>query len=177
MEGITEATKLIDSIERGSVSLASFSDFTGSDFCHWLDNQLITDPEQSDVVHDLLAIMAERMVEMNNEKRLEIRGFLDWLADYTGLHIDEWKLKTYVQAYWEHPWSELQRALRQNRTKMMRDVEGREAHEKIKGEYENSIEKLQPLMTRINASDRLIDLIVYRLYELTKADVELLEGK
>jgi len=138
--------------------------------------RLEAEPEEADVVHDLLAYLAERMIEMHKEKQAEARGFLDWLAGYTGLPIDEWKLKSHVQAYWEHPWSELQRALSQNRGKMARDVEGREAQGKIKREFEDSMAKLKPLLARIEATDRLIDQIVYRLYGLTEEEIAVVEG-
>jgi type I restriction-modification system DNA methylase subunit len=175
--GITGVTEWIEGNEGPSVGSASFIAFSGSSLGRWLDARLTADPEQSDVVHDLLAHLAEQMIEMNKEKQAEVRGFLDWLADYTGLPIDEWKLKTYVRAYWEHPWSELQRALHQNRQRMKRDVEGREAHDKIKSEFEDSLKKLQPLLARIEATDRLIDLIVYRLYGLTEEEVAVVEGE
>ncbi|MCD6574178.1 hypothetical protein J7K97_00670 [Candidatus Aerophobetes bacterium] len=35
--------------------------------------------EQSDVVHDILAFLAEKMIEYNKEKQKEIKGFLEWL--------------------------------------------------------------------------------------------------
>ena len=175
--GITEATEWIEGTEEPSVSSVSFGAFSDSNLGHWLDARLTADPEQSDVVHDLLARLAERMIEMNKEKQTEVHGFLEWLADYTGLPVDDWKLKTYVRAYWEHPWSELQRALHQNRRKIKRDVEGRKAYEKIKGEFEHSIEKLQPLLARIAATDRLVDLVVYRLYGLTEEEVAVVEGE
>jgi len=133
--------------------------------------------DQADVVHDLLAYLAEQMIEMHKEKQAEAKGFLDWLADYTGLPIDDWKLKSHVQAYWEHPWSEMQRALSQNRGKMTRDAEGREAQEKMKREFEDSMAKLNPLLARIEATDRLIDQIAYRLYGLTEEEIAVVEGK
>ena len=43
----------------------------------------IAEQERSDVVHDLLAFLAERMLEMNKEKQQEIRGFLGLAG---GLH-------------------------------------------------------------------------------------------
>jgi hypothetical protein len=139
--------------------------------------RLEAEPEQADVIHDFLAYLAEHMIEMHKAKQAEAKGFLDWLADYTGLPIDDWKLKTYVRAYWEYPWSELQRALHQNRKKMKRDVEGREAQEKIKREFEGSMAKLKPLLARIEATDRLIDQIVYRLYGLTEEEIAVVEGR
>jgi len=139
--------------------------------------RLDVEPEEADVVHDLLAYLAKQMIEMHKEKQAEANGLLDWLADYTGLPIDDWKLKTYVRAYWEHPWSELQRALSQNRKRMGRDVEGREAQGKIKREFEDSTTKLKPLLAHIEATDRLIDRIVYRLYGLTDEEIAVVEGQ
>ena len=56
-------------------------------------------------------------------------------------------------------------------------VEGREAQKRIRWEYEASMGKLRPLLARIAATDRLIDLIVYRLYGLTGEEVAMVEGE
>ncbi len=42
----------------------------------------IASQEKSDVVHDLLAFLAERMLEMNKQKQTEVKGFLGWLESY-----------------------------------------------------------------------------------------------
>ncbi|CAD6491706.1 MAG: Eco57I restriction-modification methylase [Candidatus Argoarchaeum ethanivorans] len=42
------------------------------------EGNFLTDEEKSDVVHDLLAYLAERMIEMNKEKNKEMKGFLEW---------------------------------------------------------------------------------------------------
>jgi len=44
----------------------------------------IAELEKSDVVHDLLAFLAEKMLEMNKQKQQEIKGFLGWLESYLG---------------------------------------------------------------------------------------------
>jgi len=44
--------------------------------------------EQSDVVHDVLAYLAEQMIEMNKEKRREIKGFLKWLETQLKIQSD-----------------------------------------------------------------------------------------
>ena len=44
----------------------------------------IAEQERSDVVHDLLAFLAERMLEMNKQKQQEIKGFLGWLEGEVG---------------------------------------------------------------------------------------------
>jgi hypothetical protein len=140
---------------------------------------LAEEPEQSDVVHDALAFLAHQMLDMSKEKQAEASGFLGWLQEYTGLPVQEWRLKTVVVAYWGHPWDDLQQALRQNRQAIHkasgRNVEGREAMDDIHREFEKSMAKLDPLLERIAWTDRLIDLIVYRLYGLTGEEVAIVE--
>ena len=41
------------------------------------------------MVHDLLAFLAERMLEMNRSKQQEIRGFLGWLEGYVGAKVED----------------------------------------------------------------------------------------
>ena len=43
---------------------------------------------------ETLARLAGRMIGMHKGKQAEVRGFLDWLAEYTGWPVDEWALKT-----------------------------------------------------------------------------------
>ena len=50
--------------------------------------------EKSDVVHDLLAFLAERMLEMNKQKQQEIKGFLGWLESYLGAKVEDLTPKT-----------------------------------------------------------------------------------
>ena len=179
--GITEATEFIEHTE-GAASL-SFSAFSASVFGRWLNVRLTadgssdTEHEQSDVVHDLLAHLAEQMIAMNKEKRAEVCGLLDWLADYTDLPAEDWTLKTSLKAYYQHEWSEMRRVLDRNRRKITNvNVKGREASDLIRDEWEASVEKLRPLLARIATTDRLIDLIVYRLYGLTEEEVAVVGG-
>ena len=69
--------------------------------------------------------------------------------------------------------------MRQNRKPIEkasgRNVERREALEAIQREFEQSVARLQPLLERIDSTDRLIDLVVYRLYGLAEEEVALVE--
>jgi len=40
-------------------------------------------------VHDLLAFLAERMLEMNKQTQAEIKGFLGWLEGYLGAKAED----------------------------------------------------------------------------------------
>ncbi len=48
----------------------------------FVEHHLSKEPEESDVVHDLLAFLAEEMIRLNKEKRDAQKEFLDWLVDY-----------------------------------------------------------------------------------------------
>jgi hypothetical protein len=110
-------------------------------------------PEESDVVHDLLAHLAAQMIEMNKEKNAEIKGFLRWFEGEIG-------------------------ALVKNKKKLKDgyDPTRREPKEKLQNEFNASVGKLAPLLKRIEATDGLIDRIVYKLYGLTEDEIKIVEG-
>jgi hypothetical protein len=141
--------------------------------------------EQSDAVHDLLATLAERMIALNKQKQAEAAQFTGWLEAETGSAIDAWTLKTIVQSFWAQPWTEIERALQKNRNKFMQaaGMRGNAADAAMepllrvaRGRWEQSRAALAPILHAIRATDRLIDLIVYRLYGLTDEEIDLVEG-
>lgn len=147
--------------------------FLHSDLGRWLDERMNAD--QTDVIHDLLAYLAEQMIAMNKEKQAEVKGFLAWLERTIGATIDDFNNKTKLQIYHEHHFEALLDVLHQNRRRLNVDPQSRSVQESIKHEFDASITKLTPLKARIAATDRLIDLIVYRLYGLTEEEIALVE--
>jgi hypothetical protein len=133
--------------------------------------------DRSDVVHDLLAYLAERMLEMNKEKQQEIRGFLSWLEGYVGAKVEDLTPKTRLQGYYEHDYESLLAVLKKNRKKLAVDPARREPAETLRAEFEGSMNKLQPLLERIEKTDRLIDAVVYRLYGLTEEEIGIVERR
>jgi len=207
--GITEATEFTEHTE-GAASM-SFNAFSASVLGQWLDERLFpihtpdpalvrqhnADPlnedwqlpeegpaEQSDVIHDLLAHLAEQMIEMNKQKQAEVKGFLQWLEREIGVPIDNLTRKTYLRNYLgdyqkgeSHlTLEELLDILRKNRRRLGMDPTARAFQERLEQEYRDSLAKLLPLKARLAATDRLIDLIVYRLYGLTEEEVRVVEG-
>ncbi len=134
-------------------------------------------PEESDVVHDLLAHLAERMIEMNKEKNTEIKGFLRWLEGEIGAPVEELANKTALKEYYAHDFEAFTGALVKNKKKLKEgyDPTRREPKDKLRDEYNASVAKLAPLMRRIEATDMLIDHIVYRLYGLTEDEIRIVE--
>jgi hypothetical protein len=140
---------------------------------------------QSDVVHDLLAFLAEQMIATNKTKQAEVKGFLAWLGREIGAPIDTLNNKTRVQNYLgdyqkgepHATLEELLAVLRQNRRKLTADPSRRTFQEHLAAEYAASLDKLLPLKAQLAATDRLIDQVVYRLYGLTEEEVAVVEGK
>ncbi len=138
---------------------------------------------QSDVVHDLLAFLAEEMITMNREKQAEVSGFLAWLGREIGASIEELSNKTRLQGYLGDyqkgqphlTLEELLAVLRQNRRRLAVDPSKRAFQERLQAEYDASLARLLPLKQRLAATDRLIDQVVYRLYGLTEDEIAIVE--
>ena len=137
----------------------------------FVNHHLTANPECSDVVHDLLAFMAEQMIEMNKTKGEEIRGFLRWLEQAIGTEIDTLKNKTAIQGYFDLSFEKLLEILRRNRRSIPIDLSGRDFQELLEREFTNSLAKLDPLRSRIQQTDELIDQVVYQLYGLTEEEI------
>ncbi len=132
-------------------------------------------PEESDVVHDLLAHLAERMIEMNKKKNEEIKGFLRWLEGEIGAPVEELANKTALKEYYAHDFETFAGALVKNKKKLKDgyDPTRREPKDRLQQEYNASVGKLAPLLKKIEATDGLIDAIVYRLYGLNDEEIKI----
>ena len=143
---------------------------------------------ESDVVHDLLAFLAEQMIDLNKRKQAEVKRFLAWLegrlaiipkggatglASLTGKTILQNYLGDYQKDEPERTWDEFYYRLHQNRTRCharLDDVQG-----EIQHAFEASLAVLRPIKRHFATTDTLIDKIVYRLYGLTDAEIEIIE--
>ncbi len=137
----------------------------------------IASQEKSDVVHDLLAFLAEKMLEMNKQKQQEIKGFLGWLESYLGAKVEDLTPKTKLQGYYEHDYDGFLAVLKKNGKKLQVDPARREPAETLRAEFEGSMGKLGPLREKIRLTDELIDATVYRLYGLTEEEIGIVEGE
>jgi hypothetical protein len=117
----------------------------------------IAEQERSDVVHDLLAFLAQRMLEMNKQKQQEIKGFLGWMEGFVGAKVDDLTPKTKLQSYYEHDYEGFLAVLKKNRKKLAVDPARLEPGEALRAEFEGSVGKLAPLRERMGQTDELID--------------------
>ena len=137
----------------------------------------IPEQEKSDVVHDLLAFLAERMLEMNKEMQQEIKGFLGWLEGEIGAKVQDLSPKTKLQSYYDYDYDDFYAVLKKNKKRLSINPSSREKSELLKDEFGKSVAKLGPLQERIERADRLIDAVVYRLYGLTEEEIRIVEGR
>ena len=162
-------------------------------FCH--QNKLIEQiqlhlekqPSEADVIHDLLAYLAEQMIELNQQKQTEIKGFLTWLARLIGTDIDNLtnksKIQNYLGDYYKQKQAdnhltldELIDILNKNKKKLKIDISGRKEQETLAKEYQASLNTLLPIKKQLKQCDWLIDEIVYKLYKLTLEEKAIIEG-
>ena len=137
----------------------------------------IAEQEKSDIVHDLLAFLAERMLEMNKQKQQEIKGFLGWLEGFVEAKVEDLTPKTKLQSYYEHDYEGFLAVLKKNKKLLAVDPARREPGETLRAQFEGSVGKLAPLRERIRLTDELIDAVVYRLNGLTEEEIGIVEGK
>jgi len=146
--------------------------------------------EQSDVVHDILAFLAEQMIELNRQKQEKMRAFLKWLEAELEVQVDKkghtgiealtgkTKLKNYLGDYQKGeealPFDELWEILRKNKRRIGRNLSPAFMKEAEQA-YNESLSALLPVKERLRLTDELIDQIVYRLYGLTEEEIQTVE--
>jgi hypothetical protein len=132
---------------------------------------------RSDVVHDLLAYLAERMMELNRQKQAAARQFLADLKDFHGVEARRLNPKTRLEEFWKLEAADVFAHLRKN-VKLLagQGVRLKEAdEERIRDRFQKATGKLVPLESQIEFTDRLIDRLVYRLYGLMAEEIKLVE--
>ena len=67
--------------------------------------------------------------------------------------------------------------LKKNKKKLKIDPTGRKEQTQLEKEYSATLETLLPIKTQLTMTDRLIDAIVYKLYDLTDEEIAIIEGK
>jgi hypothetical protein len=144
----------------------------------FIDTRLSAQPEESDVIHDLLAFLAEQMMDMNKAKNAENTAFLNFVENEIGSSVEMLSNKTMIQEYYKNDFTKFVDVLVKNKSKIKEgyNPKSRAHHDTLKDWYDSSVAKLNPLMAKINATDALIDQIVYKLNGLTEEEIRIVEG-
>jgi hypothetical protein len=152
---------------------------------HLLDRVLeLINLERKDVIHDLLAYLAEQMIALNKQKQTEIKSFLQWLERFIGCPVDtltnKSKILNYLGDYYKDAphlsFDELIEVLKKNSKKITIDPVARKEQQALEKEYQDSLNTLLPIKQQLTRCDQLIDAIVYRLYGLTEEEIAIVEG-
>jgi hypothetical protein len=130
--------------------------------------QLAAKPERTDVVHDLVAFLAEQMTALNREKRAAVKQILTDLKDFHGVDAHALKPKTKLDEFWKLEAADVFAHFRANKLRLKDADEG-----KIRDRFQKSKDTLVPLESSLVFTDELIDQIVYRLYGLTEAEIKI----
>jgi len=138
------------------------------------DGKPNTKQEKSDVLHDLLAFLAEEMTRLHKEKQSKIKGFLAWLEkEILKGSVEDQKNKTRIKDFHNNTFEDLLEVLKKN--KVVKDPCPANVRDTIAGEFSAAVNALTPLKARIKATDKLIDQIVYKFYGLTDDETEVVE--
>jgi len=137
----------------------------------FVDHCLGQKPEQADVVHDLLAFLAEQMIALNKAKLELAKQFFVWLKDVHRIDKDAIKPKMYLEEFWTLGTSNFFGHLERNKIKPSPI-----GSTQIKGAFDEAASAIRTLVARLHVTDRLIDQIVYRLYGLPEAEIQIVEG-
>ena len=177
IEFTTPATKRAEQLGKAkSLSKKSLANGDAADALRFVEAEL--QAGRADVVHDLLAFLAERMMALNAEKRTTAKQFLTDLKDFHGIEARALNPKTKLEEFWKLEAADVFAHLRKN-TKLLATQNVRlteDAEEKIRARFSKSKSALLPLNAQIKAADALIDGIVYRLYGLTPEEIQIVEG-
>jgi hypothetical protein len=110
------------------------------------------------------------MMALAKDKQTAAKQFLTDLKDFYGIEPRSLTPKTKLDEFWKLQVGEVFAHFRANK---LRFKEGDE--ENIRARFQKSQDKLVPLDSQIEFTDRLIDQIVYRLYGLTQDEIKLVE--
>jgi hypothetical protein len=144
----------------------SVSDGNPDGVLAFVTDQLAAKPERADVVHDMLAFLAEQMKGLNREKRVAAKQFLTDLKDFHGVDIYALKPKTKLDKFWELEASEVFAHFRVNKLRLKDSDE-----EKIRARFQKAKDQLLPLECSRAFTDDLIDEMIYRLYALIPEEI------
>jgi hypothetical protein len=159
----------------------------------FVDHHLSQQPEASDVVDDLLALLAEEMLCLNKEKRALQQGFLTYLVDVLRIKPDKdgrtgvealtgkSRLLDYAGDYQKGEDAlspdDLWELVRKNRARVEANLAQASLKERVLTRYQQSLDKVLPLKEQLRHTDALIDRVVYRLYGLTEEEIAVVEGR
>lgn len=131
-------------------------------FIEKLPIHLATQEEQQPLIDK-----ADQMLQLNKDLMSEIYGFKDWLKHTYKIEKFSKKLDKYYELTLDDFFVELK--------KKKVDIKSRKNYTVLKEEFEESINKINPLLDEISETNKIIDSMVYDLYGLTDEEIKIIE--
>ncbi len=97
----------------------------------------------------------------------EIKNFKDWIKRTYKIE----KLSKKLDKYYELSFDEFLNELKKKKV----DIKPRKTQELLKKEFEESLDKINPLLLEIEKTDNEIDQMVYELYGLSEDEIKIIE--
>lgn len=140
----------------------------------------------TDVVSDLLGYLGQRMTDLHARRQAEGSEFLAWLEGKLNARVDALAGQARVREYWKQDGGVdvLLDTIERNRPRVttldVRAPRRYGAHnptrELVVDAYETSMRRLRPVLIQIDATDRLLDQLVYRLYAMRPEEIALVDA-
>ncbi|MEI6499401.1 MAG: N-6 DNA methylase [Armatimonadota bacterium] len=134
-------------------------------------------PGREDLVHDLLAALAERMMDLNRRKHEETGKFLQWLEWYIGCPVEELPGKTILQDFYKHADPKaLLDVLAKSKKRLGKPITAAFVAE-VTREHRQALAAISPILADLEQTNELIDEIVFRLYGLSEEEIVVVKGR
>jgi hypothetical protein len=158
----------------------------------FVEHHLCQEPEEADVVHDLLAHLAREMIRLNQRQLNMQREFIAFLAAALGVtaEVDDRdgvervgtikELVDYVDVGWqeegERPFSIFWGIINRICEPLSIGEPPKGVEQAIQNRYEQYLKEMETSKNRLRLIDRMIDQVVYRLYALSQDEINIVEG-
>jgi len=109
----------------------------------------------------------EKMLENNEKLVSEVYGFKSWMS--RTYKVDKFSKK--LDKYYELTFDEFLNELKKKKV----DIKPRITQEALKKEFDDSLNRISPLLSEIKKTDEKIDQMVYDLYGLNEDEIEILK--
>ena len=110
----------------------------------------------------------DNIIKLKKLLQHEINGFKEWLQR-NPYNIDKFSKK--LDKYYEQSFDDFLVELKKKKV----DIGQRKIQELLKKEFEESVDKINPLLQQIKETDKEIDQMVYELYGLTAEEIDIIE--
>jgi type I restriction-modification system DNA methylase subunit len=162
---------------KGEIYLRFFGQYLEGFPVRFIDSSVSDEVE----FRDGIISMTEQMLDLHKLMQSEIQGvegFLTWLEGEIGSRITNLSGATKLQEYYNLDFAEFHAILVNNKKKLKEgyNPSARETKGLLSKEFQSSVSRIKAMAVKIEETDKLIDAMVYKLYDLTEEEIKIVEG-